>query len=381
MATLLRSIVVLALILGTFAATPVRAADLVPCGNVIKVSENANQICYTGECTICDTQILALRVLNYLITLGVIIAALLFVNAGVLYVTSPGNSGNIAKAHRIFTSTVVGLIIMLAAWLLIDLIMKSLYAQGNYGPWNEFLCSNASTNGAYCVEKIKGMQVKGGTAPPPGPGGNPQTLCTSRASECSAGTCTPYDTPEACATAADSELNRTLLKCSALSSTDGRLCITRTCGELTAVLAAGCAPPPPPPGGGPYDTTRITSAQARALLAAAGIPFTGTDGPSVEKGVIDSIIALHAACGNCVVVTSLTGGGHSPRSGHYRGIKADLRLTPGLIQYVESNWQRGSYRGGDYPGYNWIEPGTGRVCVREDDHYDCCFNQADNSCT
>jgi hypothetical protein len=181
MATLLRSVVVLALILGTFAATPVQAADLVPCGNVITVNTAGTEcpsgdcICYSGECSICDTQTLAFTVLNYLITLGVIIAALLFVNAGVLYVTSPGNSGNIAKAHRIFTSTLVGLIIMLAAWLLIDLIMKALFSEGEMigaqkvGPWNNFLCEGAAANGAYCVDKIKGMQIKGGTAPPPGP--------------------------------------------------------------------------------------------------------------------------------------------------------------------------------------------------------------------
>lgn len=105
------------------------AAPLVPCGNG------------TGECTICDLQVLAMNVLNFFVLISTVVAALLFFNAGFLYVTSPSNTGNISKAHSIFTSTLVGIIIILAAWLIINTIMVGLLnPSGPLGTWNNVLC-------------------------------------------------------------------------------------------------------------------------------------------------------------------------------------------------------------------------------------------------
>jgi hypothetical protein len=148
------------------------SADIVTCGDDVVVEyrdgncPSGKCICYTGECSVCDAQTLAWNVLNWLISIAIIIAALLFVNAGVLYVMSPSNPGNIARAHKIFTNTLIGLVIILSAWLLIDLVMKSLFNENagdaNYGPWNNFLCSDAQYT-TYCVDQMDKIEITGGT--------------------------------------------------------------------------------------------------------------------------------------------------------------------------------------------------------------------------
>jgi hypothetical protein len=157
-------------------------ADIVTCGDDVVVEYGAgdcpsgNCICYTGECSVCDAQTLAWNVLNWLISIAIIIAALLFVNAGVLYVMSPSNPGNIARAHKIFTNTLIGLVIILSAWLLIDVVMKSLFNENAgdvaYGPWNNFLCSGTSY-ATYCVDQMDKIVIKGGEPAPQEPGTPP----------------------------------------------------------------------------------------------------------------------------------------------------------------------------------------------------------------
>ncbi len=103
----------------------------------------ANEV--SDMCTVCDLTQLGKNIIDFFVFFAVIVAALLFVHAGVLYIFSPANPASIARAHKIFISTLIGLLIILASWLLIDFIMKSLYneseGEGAWGPWNDILCS------------------------------------------------------------------------------------------------------------------------------------------------------------------------------------------------------------------------------------------------
>lgn len=149
--------------------------DLVKCGDDIKIEDRGKEICYINECSVCDLQKLAQNVLNYFLVIAMAVAALLFANAGALYVTSSAKPGNIAKAHSMFTSTLVGLVIVLAAYLFISVIMDSLASFGTYASWNEFLCYQAKNE--HCVPKVTKMTLKpsgvqGTPAGPPQPPDN-----------------------------------------------------------------------------------------------------------------------------------------------------------------------------------------------------------------
>lgn len=93
-------------------------------------------------CNVCNLVGLAQNVLNFFVFFSTLVAALLFVNAGVLYLFSPSNPGNVSKAHRIFTNTLVGMLIILTSWLVVGTVMTNLYGQeGTWGPWNRILCA------------------------------------------------------------------------------------------------------------------------------------------------------------------------------------------------------------------------------------------------
>ncbi len=100
--------------------------------------------CRGRECNLCHLIELGGNVLNWLVGILSIIAVLLFVYAGIRLVTSGGNTEAKELAKNIFTNVLIGYIIVLAAWLLVDTGMKILLRdQGSVpglGPWNQVQC-------------------------------------------------------------------------------------------------------------------------------------------------------------------------------------------------------------------------------------------------
>ena len=88
------------------------------------------------ECGFCDLGELAQNIINFLVVFAVVTAALLFAWAGVLLLTAGGKPDNVSKARSIFTSVLIGLIVIISAWLIVDIILKTLL-DGDFGPWNE----------------------------------------------------------------------------------------------------------------------------------------------------------------------------------------------------------------------------------------------------
>ena len=108
----------------TFAQIP---SQIVPCTGAIGAK----------PCTFCHIAQLAQNLLNTGIYIAVFLSAILFAYAGGIYVTAGGDSGKANQAKGIFWNVGVGLVIILAAWLIVDLIMKILVnEQALRGPWN-----------------------------------------------------------------------------------------------------------------------------------------------------------------------------------------------------------------------------------------------------
>jgi len=88
------------------------------------------------KCGVCDIAQLAQNILNTAIYLAVFLSAVLFAWAGFESVTAGGNAEKVGHARSIFTNVVIGLVIMLAGWLVVDTLMKTL-TKGSLGPWNK----------------------------------------------------------------------------------------------------------------------------------------------------------------------------------------------------------------------------------------------------
>lgn len=91
----------------------------VPCGN--KGQE---------ACTTEDAVTFANNMISWLITMLGVIAVIAFVYTGFKLLTSGGSTGEWSKAKSMFTNIVIGIIIILAAWLVVDTIMRALTDRG-----------------------------------------------------------------------------------------------------------------------------------------------------------------------------------------------------------------------------------------------------------
>ncbi len=83
-----------------------------------------------ADCQWSDLVQLGSNILNFLVYLSIIAAAVMFAYAGFLYMSDGGSMDKVKKAHGIFTAVVVGIIIVLVAWLSVDVLMKSLTGRG-----------------------------------------------------------------------------------------------------------------------------------------------------------------------------------------------------------------------------------------------------------
>ena len=90
------------------------------------------------NCGVCDIAQLAQNVINAGIYIAVFLSAVLFAWAGFNYLIAGGDSGKAEHAKKVFWNIGAGLVLILAAWLIVDLIMKMLVNQDAlFGPWNE----------------------------------------------------------------------------------------------------------------------------------------------------------------------------------------------------------------------------------------------------
>jgi hypothetical protein len=104
---------------------------LVPCGREGQ-----------GDCQTCHVVQLVSGVNAWLVGILAIVATIMFVIAGFRLVTSNGNPSVLQDAKDMIINVTIGFVIVLAAWLLLDLLMKSLLSDSDQGlgPWNEIAC-------------------------------------------------------------------------------------------------------------------------------------------------------------------------------------------------------------------------------------------------
>jgi hypothetical protein len=106
---------------------------IVECG--IDVNKN-NEIDLSEQCGICDLIGLANNIIQFAIYLAVTVATIMFIVAGMKYLTAGGDPSKISSAHKIFWNVIIGLILVLTAWLIIELIMTT-FLDAKFGFWNK----------------------------------------------------------------------------------------------------------------------------------------------------------------------------------------------------------------------------------------------------
>lgn len=95
----------------------------------------------------CVLQVIQ-NILKIVVTLATLVMVFYIVIAGLQFIMSGSSGDALSKAKTRITNVVIGLVVLLVAWLLIDYVMKTIYDQGKFGPWNSIL---AGTGDDRCI--------------------------------------------------------------------------------------------------------------------------------------------------------------------------------------------------------------------------------------
>ena len=114
--------------------------------NCYNITANGITVPESGAAWGCVLQTLQ-NLMNAGVTLGAVLITIFIAWAGVAYLMAPINAEARQAAKARLLNAVLGLLIMLGAWLLIDSVMKVIYNSGSFGPWNTILVdTNANDN-------------------------------------------------------------------------------------------------------------------------------------------------------------------------------------------------------------------------------------------
>ncbi len=115
----------------------VNAEGLVPCGG-------------TGQsmCTLCHLIVGFKGIIDYGFKIMVIVAIVMVMVAGIVYIISAGNTGMMEMAKNLLQNALIGFAIILGAWLIINTVMWVLGTQEDLGVkatnWYTFECEPAN---------------------------------------------------------------------------------------------------------------------------------------------------------------------------------------------------------------------------------------------
>lgn len=109
--------------------------------------------CHACPCGFAGVLEIMRHVMNFAVTFGVIVLTVVIAWAGLTYIVSATNPENRRKANGLITGAIIGIVLVLSSWLIIDFVMRTLYsgAEGNagkFGPWNSILAEDAD----WCIE-------------------------------------------------------------------------------------------------------------------------------------------------------------------------------------------------------------------------------------
>src|SRR3989344_3403584 len=124
------------------------AQGLVPCEGI--------------ECNLCNLGELMQNIINFLIGLSISIAAVMFAYAGFLYTTAGANPTQIGRAHKIFQNVLIGFLIAISAWLVVQTILNAVFDKESFfesgQDWFDLKCVSETGTGE--GERLMGTSLK-----------------------------------------------------------------------------------------------------------------------------------------------------------------------------------------------------------------------------
>lgn len=103
----------------------------------------SNECINCGRCNLCDVINTISGVINRMLAVLAPMGGLALLISGILYMTSGGDQNRLGAAKKAITTSIIGIILILGAWLLVNTIINALGAT-NKGNWFQpsFSCDN-----------------------------------------------------------------------------------------------------------------------------------------------------------------------------------------------------------------------------------------------
>lgn len=125
-------------VLGSFALPHLAQASIPFFGPIIPAGNNVCPAGWGMLMTVVN------NIIEFLLTLAIVfVAPLMIAYAGFTYVAYSGNPGKRSEANKMLTNTIIGIVVALASWMIVDAVMAVLYnpsAAG--GTWTSLINSN-----------------------------------------------------------------------------------------------------------------------------------------------------------------------------------------------------------------------------------------------
>lgn len=96
--------------------------------------------CEGMRCRACDLVSLGNNILNWFVAIMAGIISLMFALGGFTMLMSGGNSGKVSEGKEMMTNAIIGLLIVLSAWLIVNTIFKTVVGGSISGNWYEIKC-------------------------------------------------------------------------------------------------------------------------------------------------------------------------------------------------------------------------------------------------
>lgn len=167
--------------------------------------------CEGMMCKACDFVSLGNNILNWFVAIMAGIISLMFALGGFTLLMSGGNSGKVSEGKEMMTNAIIGLLIVLSAWLIINTIFKTIASGSISGNWYEIKCvANPSLTADPAKSNVVASGGAGGGAGASGAAGSGVQCATG--STCS---------PEALKSAGFTEKQAQVMSCIAMTESSG----------------------------------------------------------------------------------------------------------------------------------------------------------------
>ena len=94
----------------------------------------------TGPCSLCDAMIVGRNIITFLFEFSMMLGTVMIAWGGIKMMIAGGDPGKITDARKIMTSAILGIVIAVSAWTIVNTVLAALSPTGIAPPWSKITC-------------------------------------------------------------------------------------------------------------------------------------------------------------------------------------------------------------------------------------------------